>query len=252
MVLIELRDVYKSFGTNHVLKGVNLQIEEGESLIVLGRSGIGKSVTLLIITGLLQPDSGSVIVGGQDITAMSEAELIKVRKQFSYVFQSGALFDSLSVVDNVAFPLKEDQEYNPDEIEETVLSILKRLELEKIVDQMPQEISVGMKKRVAIARAIAASPRAILYDEPTTGVDTITGKLINRLIRELNEKTGVTSIIVTHDLKCAQMAAEKVAFLHDGEIYFHDTFDAFIRSENRELVRFKTSMPHMMRYIGVE
>jgi phospholipid/cholesterol/gamma-HCH transport system ATP-binding protein len=252
MSLIELRDVYKSFGDNKVLRGVNLKIEEGESLIVLGRSGIGKSVTLLIITGLMPPDSGAVYIDGRDITQLPESEMISLRRQFSYVFQSGALFDSLTVFDNVAFPFADDPRVSDEAAEKKVFTILRRLGLEKIADLMPDEISSGMKKRVAIARAIAADPRAILYDEPTTGVDTITGKLISRLIRELNKDLGVTTVVVTHDLKCAQFVADKVAFLHDGIIYFHDTFDAFLQSEKNELVRFKRSMPHMMSYIGAE
>jgi phospholipid/cholesterol/gamma-HCH transport system ATP-binding protein len=252
MSLIELRDVYKSFGDNKVLRGVSLKIEEGESLIILGRSGIGKSVTLLIITGLMPPDSGAVYIDGKDITQLPESEMIGLRRKFSYVFQSGALFDSLSVFDNVAFPFADDPHMSDEAAEEKVFSILRRLGLEKIADLMPDEISSGMKKRVAIARAIAADPRAILYDEPTTGVDTITGKLISRLIRELNKDLGVTTVVVTHDLKCAQFVADNVAFLHDGQIYFHDTFDAFLKSEIKEIVRFKRSMPHMMSYIGAE
>ncbi len=252
MPIIELQDVHKSFGSNHVLRGVNLQVEEGESLVVLGRSGIGKSVSLLIITGLMKPDSGRVLIQGKDITTMSERELIPLRRLFSYVFQSGALFDSLTVSGNVAFPLEEDSRVDEDEAEEKVRSILAMLELEPIADLMPLEISTGMKKRVAIARAIAASPEAILYDEPTTGVDPITGKMISRLIRDLNQKMGMTSVVVTHDLKCARIVADRVAFLHDGRIYFHDTFERFIDSELEELVRFKRSMPYMMRYIGVE
>ncbi|MBN2430046.1 MAG: ATP-binding cassette domain-containing protein [Acidobacteria bacterium] len=252
MSLIELRDVTKSFGDNKVLKGVNLEIEEGESLIILGRSGIGKSVTLLIITGLMPPDSGAVFIDGQDITKLSEIEMIALRRRFSYVFQSGALFDSLSVYENVAFPFAEDRHISDEAAEKKVFSILQLLGLEKIADLMPDEISSGMKKRVAIARAIAADPRAILYDEPTTGVDTITGKLISRLIRKLNKDLGVTTVVVTHDLKCAQFVADKVAFLHDGRIYFHDTFDAFLKSELKELLRFKRSLPHMMKYIGAE
>jgi len=250
MSLIELRNVSKSFGDNHVLVDANLQIKQGESLIILGRSGIGKSVTLLIITGLMRPDEGQVLVNGQDITRMAEKDLISLRRKFSYVFQSGALFDSLTVYDNVAFPLMEDPEYSPERIEEVVYPILERLQLDKIADQMPDEISTGMKKRVAIARAIAASPKAILYDEPTTGVDTITGKLISRMIRELNKELGVTSIVVTHDLKCAQIVADSVAFLHDGCFYFHGSFKQFLETDETVLYNFKHSMPYMMTYIG--
>jgi len=252
MPLIELKNIYKSFGANRVLAGVDLQIDRGETLVVMGRSGIGKSVTLLIITGLLSPDEGQVLIDGQDITTLPERKLISIRRRFSYVFQSGALFDSLTVAENVAFPLYESRQYESAEITEKVATILQRLEIEDLADLMPDEISTGMKKRVAIGRAIAADPVAILYDEPTTGVDPMSGKMITLLIKELAGKLGVTSVVVTHDLRCARMIADKVAFIHEGRIYFHDTFERFISSELDELVHFKRAMPYMMRYIGVE
>jgi phospholipid/cholesterol/gamma-HCH transport system ATP-binding protein len=252
MALIELQNISKSFGSHQVLQGVNLSVEEGETLVIMGRSGIGKSVTLLIITGLIPPDSGKVLLQGRDITRMAEKELIPIRRQFSYVFQSGALFDSLSVFENVAFPLTEMMSREPREVEETVFRILHRLEVDGVASLMPEEISTGMKKRVAIARAIAASPLAILYDEPTTGVDPVTGKMISRMIRDLQAELRVTSIVVTHDLKCARTVADRVAFLDDGRILFHDTFDEFIAAKDERLVQFKRAMPSMMRYIGVE
>lgn len=252
MALIELQNISKSFGSHQVLQGVNLSVEEGETLVIMGRSGIGKSVTLLIITGLIPADSGTVLLRGQDITRLSEKELIPIRRKFSYVFQSGALFDSLSVYENVAFPLTDGVSRDPTDVDETVRRILHRLELDAIADLMPQEISTGMKKRVAIGRAMAASPLAILYDEPTTGVDPVTGKMISLLIRELQAELKATSIVVTHDLKCARAVADRVAFLDDGQILFHDTFDRFIEAEDERLVRFKRAMPSMMRYIGVE
>lgn len=252
MALIELRGVSKSFGSHVVLDGVNLSVEEGETLVLMGRSGIGKSVTLLIITGLIAPDSGTVLLQGVDIARLPEKQLIPIRRQFSYVFQSGALFDSLSVAENVAFPLTEAEARDPEATEEAVRRILARLELEEVAPLRPAEISTGMKKRVAIARAMAASPLAILYDEPTTGVDPITGKMISQLIRELQVELGVTSIVVTHDLKCARMVADRVAFLDDGRILFHDSFEKFLASEDERLVQFKRAMPSMMRYIGAE
>ena len=252
MALIELRGVSKSFGSHVVLDGVDLSVEEGETLVLMGRSGIGKSVTLLIITGLIAPDSGTVLLQGVDIARLPERELIPIRRQFSYVFQSGALFDSLTVAENVAFPLTESVGKDPEAVEETVRQILRRLELEEIALLRPAEISTGMKKRVAIARAMAASPLAILYDEPTTGVDPITGKMISQLIRELQCDLGVTSIVVTHDLKCARVVADRVAFLDDARILFHDSFEKFLASEDERLVQFKRAMPSMMRYIGAE
>ena len=243
MPLIELREVAKRFDDNQVLKGFNLSVEEGETLALMGRSGIGKSVTLLIATGLIQPDEGEVFINGQDIAGLPEAELIRLRKRFSYVFQSGALFDSLSVFDNVAFPLEDNPEMNGERIAERVMEILRRLEIEDIAELMPQEISTGMKKRVAMARAIAADPLAIFYDEPTTGVDPITGRLISNMIRSLQQELGITSIVVTHDLACARTVADRVAFIENCRISFHGTFEEFETSDKTEIVQFRTALP---------
>ncbi len=243
MPLIELRDVAKRFDDNQVLKGFNLAVEEGETLALMGRSGIGKSVTLLIATGLIQPDEGEVFINGQDIAGLPEGELIRLRKRFSYVFQSGALFDSLSVFDNVAFPIEDNPELNEERIAERVMEILRRLEIEDIADLMPQEISTGMKKRVAMARAIAANPLAIFYDEPTTGVDPITGRMISKTIRSLQQDLGITSIVVTHDLSCARTVADRVAFIEDCRISFHGTFEEFETSDKTEIVQFRTALP---------
>lgn len=250
MPLIELQDVHKSFGERRVLAGVNLRIEEGESLVILGRSGIGKSVTLLIVTGLLAADAGRVMIDGRDVTTLPEKELIRLRRRFSYVFQSGALFDSLSIHENVAFPLEEDRLWSDEEIDRRVSAILDMLALRDMADLMPSEISTGARKRVAIARAIAADPRAILYDEPTTGVDPVIGQLISRTIRDLNRRLGVTSVVITHDLKCARIVADRVAFLDDGVVQFHDTFDAFLQDPAPSLARFREALPHMMRYVA--
>ena len=243
MPLIELRDVAKRFDENQVLRGFNLSVEEGETLALMGRSGIGKSVTLLIATGLIQPDEGEVFINGQDIAGLPEAELIRLRKRFSYVFQSGALFDSLSVFDNVAFPLEDNPEMNGEKIAERVMEILRRLEIEDIAELMPQEISTGMKKRVAMARAIAADPLAIFYDEPTTGVDPITGRLISNMIRSLQQELGITSIVVTHDLSCARTVADRVAFIEDCRVSFHGTFEEFETSDKTEIIQFRTALP---------
>lgn len=250
MPLIEIVSVCKQFGDHVVLDDMSLAVEQGETLAIMGRSGIGKSVTLLIITGLIPPDSGKVLLQGRDIASMSERELIPIRRKFSYVFQSGALFDSLTIRENVAFPLGECSNCHTGDIDGRVMQILERLGLEDTADLLPGEISTGMKKRVAIARALAAEPMAILYDEPTTGVDPITGKRISHLIREIQVELGVTSIVVTHDLKCARIASDRVAFIHEGRNSFTGDFSAFMASDMDELAKFKHSMPYMMRYLG--
>lgn len=248
MPLIELRNVSKSFDFHHVLRNVNLPVEEGETLALMGRSGIGKSVTLLIITGLLQPDEGQVLIQGRDIAGLPESELISLRKKFSYVFQSGALFDSITVFENVAFPLRTERAMDEVQLEGRVMGILRRLDLEDIADLMPEEISTGMKKRVAMARAIAANPLAIFYDEPTTGVDPITGRLISETIRELQKEMGITSIVVTHDLRCAQTVADRVAFIQEGgRISFHGTVETFIHTDQAEIAQFRTALPRLAR-----
>lgn len=248
MPLIELRNVSKSFEYHHVLRNVDLAVENGETLALMGRSGIGKSVTLLIITGLLQPDEGQVLIQGRDIARLPESELITLRKKFSYVFQSGALFDSVSVFENVAFPLRTERAMDEEQLEGRVMGILRRLDLEDIADLMPEEISTGMKKRVAMARAIAANPVAIFYDEPTTGVDPITGRLISETIRELQKEMGITSIVVTHDLRCAQTVADRVAFIQEGgRIRFHGTVETFIQTDQADIVQFRTALPRLAR-----
>lgn len=246
MAHIELRDIYKSFGTNQVLRGLDLAVEPGETLALMGRSGIGKSVTLLIATGLIKPDRGSVLIHGQEINHLAEKYLIPIRKRISYVFQSGALFDSLTVFENVAFPLRESRKVEEPAIEEKVFSILDDLEIGGIADLMPAEISTGMKKCVAMARAIAASPEAILYDEPTTGVDPLYARLISRLIKKLSRRFGITSMVITHDIRCAATVSDRVAFIDGGRICFHDSFRRFIESgEVEALNRFKKAMPYL-------
>lgn len=250
MNLIELKNLHKSFDDQEVLAGVHLELAEGESLAIMGKSGIGKSVTLLITTGLMQPDRGEVLIRGRNIVGLHEDELIPIRRRFSYVFQSGALFDSLTVLGNVTFPLVEEGA-SKEEAEEKVQPILDSLDLRGVADLMPAEISTGMKKRVAIARAIATSPDAILYDEPTTGVDPLTGKMISRLIRKLNRELGIAAIVVTHDLKCASIVADRVAFLDDGCFQFQGPFEEFVRQREGAVRRFLDALPHMAAYIGL-
>ena len=219
-VFIRFDNVTKSFGEKDVLVGVSLAIREGETVVVLGGSGSGKSVLLRHAIGLHKPDSGRVFVDGEDITELSERELIEPRKKVGMLFQASALFDSMTVEDNVAFALREHTDWDEARVRERVIEVLGLVELEDIGEQLPSSLSGGMRKRVALARAIALAPRAILYDEPTTGLDPITANTINELIRGLQRRLGVTSIVVTHDIHSAFTVGDRIAFLNEGRIYF--------------------------------
>ena len=230
-VFIELEQVDKSFDEQSVLKQTNLKIFQGETLGVLGKSGSGKSVLLKLIVGLLEPDEGRILFKGEDITMMEEPQLLEVRKRVSYVFQSGAFFDSLDVKENVAYPLREQGILDEEAIDRRVTELLADVELEGMGDQLFDELSAGSKKQVAIARAIANAPEAILYDEPTTGVDPIIGKSLNRLIRKLNKQNNLTSVVVTHDLRCIEMVADRIILIKDGLIHFEGGLDEFHASQ---------------------
>jgi len=220
---IEFIDVSKSFDDRKVLDGISFGVEEGETFAILGPSGVGKTVTLTLAVGLLQADSGRIIVDGDDITHMTERELAPVRRKMQLVFQSGALFDSLSVWENIAFPLS-DQGYTDNTIEQKVQEYLKLVEIEGLADLMPSELSTGMKRAVAIARGLAAQPKAILYDEPTTMVDPLMSQTINNLIRKMQRQLGLTQMVVTHDIaNCAEKVADHVALLHEGKFVFLGT-----------------------------
>jgi len=231
-VLIDVVDVDKAFD-HPVLVGLNLKIYKGETLGVLGRSGTGKSVLLKLLVGLLKPDRGHIYFDGKDITTMSEAELLEVRKCVSYVFQGGAMFDFLNVGENIAYPLREMGWTDEEKIRQRVDYHLDAVELEGWADARYTELSVGAKKQVAIARATANNPEAILYDEPTTGVDPIIGKSLSRLIRKLNQREHLTSIVVTHDLRCVEIVADRIIMLKDGVIRFQGTQEEFHASDDR-------------------
>ena len=216
-------DVHKRFGRKDVLRGVNLDVQAGETCVVLGGSGSGKSVLLRHAVGLHRPGSGQVWVDGTEISDLEEEDLLETRKKVGMLFQSGALFDSMTVRENVAFALEEHTDWDEERILARVEETLGLVELENVLDLMPSDLSGGMKKRVALARAIALAPRAILYDEPTTGLDPITATTINDLIRSLQKKLGVTSIVVTHDIHSAFTVGDKIAFLYEGKILFHGT-----------------------------
>ena len=216
-------DVEKAFGPNRVLRGVKLDVVRGETVVVLGGSGSGKSVLLRHAVGLFHPDTGQVFVDGVEISGLHEDELQETRKKVGMLFQSGALFDSMTVRENVSFALLEHTDWDEGKVLARTEEVLRLVELEGVLEVMPSDLSGGMRKRVALARAIALAPAAILYDEPTTGLDPITANTINALIRNLQKRLGVTSIVVTHDIHSAFAVGDRIAFLHEGRILFHGT-----------------------------
>jgi phospholipid/cholesterol/gamma-HCH transport system ATP-binding protein len=222
---IKFVDLSKSFGDNAVLCGLNLDIGRSETVVVLGGSGSGKSVLLRHAIGLHQPDSGDVWIDGEQITGLREHQLIEARKKVGMLFQGGALFDSMTVEENVAFGLNEHSGWEADRIRERVVEVLDLVELQGVEELMPSSLSGGMRKRVALARAIALAPQALLYDEPTTGLDPITANTINKLIRNLQRRLVVTSVVVTHDIHSAFHVGDRIAFLHDGRIFFDGSVD---------------------------
>lgn len=219
-IAIDFFEVNKSFGPKLVLRGVTFKVSRGETVVVLGGSGSGKSVLLKHINGLLRPDSGAVVVLGRGVSHLDEPQLIELRHKVSYIFQQSALFDSLSVGENVAYPLLERRAFREDEVDAKVASLLARVGLAGTERLRPSELSGGMRKRVALARGLALDPEVILYDEPTAGLDPLTGLAIVSLIREVTGATGATSLVVTHDLAVARELADRVAFLEGGRFSF--------------------------------
>ncbi|HNR68220.1 MAG TPA: ABC transporter ATP-binding protein [bacterium] len=215
---ILLREVYKEFGSTKVLQGLNLAIRAGETLVVMGRSGCGKSVMLKILLGLILPDSGEIVIDDQEITQLSEKDLVPIRQKIGMLFQGSALFDSLTVGENVGYALKEHFKMPTEEIQQVVKKNLSFVDLAGAEDLMPAALSGGMKKRVALARAMAYQPEILLYDEPTTGLDPITATTINALIRKTQQELGVTSIVVTHELDSGFSVADRIAVINDGVI----------------------------------
>jgi phospholipid/cholesterol/gamma-HCH transport system ATP-binding protein len=216
---IVIDSVSKRLGRTQVLRGVSLNVAAGESVVIIGRSGTGKSVLLKHVVGLMEPDAGTVRVEGIDVPALGGKELLELRKRMVMLFQGGALFDSLSVGDNVGLPLREHTKVGEAQVALVVKEKLHLVGLEGVEDMRPSNLSGGMKKRAALARALALNPEIMLYDEPTTGLDPITSDLINRLIRRLQERLGITSIAVTHDMRSAYHIADRIAMLHEGRIH---------------------------------
>lgn len=223
--MISLRGLTKSIGAQEILRGVDLEIKQGQTLVIVGRSGGGKSVLLKHLIGLMKPTSGQIFVDGEDIVGMSERELVRIRRKVGMLFQGAALFDSMSVEDNLAFALKEAGEKDPAVIERRVAEALEVVDLQGEQKKMPENLSGGMKKRVGLARAIITRPACMLYDEPTTGLDPVVADSIDHLIRRLQRRMAVTSVVVTHDMKSAFMVANEIAFLYEGRIYFQGTPD---------------------------
>jgi phospholipid/cholesterol/gamma-HCH transport system ATP-binding protein len=217
---IAFRDVSKAFGENVVLDHVSFEVLPAETVCILGRSGVGKSVSLHHIMGFLKPDSGRIIVAGEDVTDYTEEQMEVIRKKVTMVFQNGALFDSLTVGENVAFPLRETQELNEEQIYQIVDGLLQMVGVQQMRDLLPSDLSTGMKRSVAIARALAARPECVLYDEPTTMVDPLMAQLLGDLIKRLKIQLNLTSIVVTHDMRLAKKLAERVVFLHEGRAIF--------------------------------
>jgi len=221
--MITVRSLAKKIGEQEILRGVDLEVATGETLAIIGRSGGGKSVLLKHLVGLMEPDAGEIWIEGKNITGMNERQLGAIRRKVGILFQGGALFDSMTVEENIAFPLREAGERNPDVLRAKVDEMLEVMEMEGEQAKMPVSLSGGMKKRVGLARSIIRRPSCVLYDEPTSGLDPVVADSINRLIRRLQQRFGMTSIVVTHDMKSAFDVADRIAYLHEGRIYFHGT-----------------------------
>ena len=235
---ISFEHVCKSFGDFIVLEDVSFFVNPGETLCILGRSGVGKSVSLQILMGFLKADRGTVLVAGQDISGLSEREMQEVRRKVTMVFQNGALFDSVSVGENVAFPLRERRTMEEDQIQQVVKGLLEMVGVAGMEHMLPSDLSTGMKRSVAIARALAAQPSAVLYDEPTTMVDPLMAHLLGNLIQRLKVQLHLTSIVVTHDMRFAQKLADRVVFLHEGKARFFGTIEEMHASKDPVLQEF--------------
>ena len=223
--VISIKNLWKSFGKNQVLRGINLSVKKGESVVILGRSGSGKSVTIECLVRLLEADEGELEIFGIDITKLNYKDLNKIRLRIGFLFQGGALYDSMSVRDNLAFTLKHHtQNVSDDEVESQIILALESVGLTEALDKMPSELSGGMVKRIGLARTLIIKPEIILYDEPTAGLDTITAKEISQLILSVQKKYKTTSLIITHDINCAKLTGNRIAIIRDGTIYSEGSF----------------------------
>jgi phospholipid/cholesterol/gamma-HCH transport system ATP-binding protein len=236
--MIEVQDLKKSFGSNRILDGVSFRIEKGESVVIIGRSGGGKSVLLKHLIGLQQPESGRVLIEGQDIVEMDERELLAVRQKFGMLFQGAALFDSMTVAENVAFAFRRNRALPPAEVAQRVKEVLEVVDLPGTENKKPSELSGGMRKRVGLARAIIYQPQIVLYDEPTTGLDPIVSDSIDKLIMRVRDRLDVTSVVVTHDMRSARRVGQRILMLHDKKIHASGTPDEIFQSQDPVVRRF--------------
>ncbi|MCU7494645.1 MAG: ABC transporter ATP-binding protein [Ignavibacteria bacterium] len=237
-LMVNIKNLSKAFDSHKVLDKISLNVEKGENLVVFGRSGTGKSVLLKCIIGLMTPDEGDIVVDGQEMLKLSYSQLNEVRKNIGFLFQSGALYDSMTVKENLAFPLYRHFNLPQSEVEERVVKTLEMVSLLDAIDKMPSELSGGMRKRIALARSIITEPKLMLYDEPTTGLDPLTTKEISELILELQKKLNMTSIAVTHDLICANIIADRAIFLKDAVIAYEGTISELTSSQDKFLQNF--------------
>ncbi len=238
MAYVEIRNVHKSFDGYQVLKGINLSVEKGKTAVILGKSGVGKSVLLKSIVGLIKPDTGNIQIDGEEITTLRLKELNEMRKRMGYLFQGAALYDSMTVRENLEFNLRRHIRLDDKEYDERVIEHLRLVGLEDTVDKMPAELSGGMKKRIGLARAIITNPELMLYDEPTAGLDPMTSRDISHLILKLQQQFGMTAIAVTHDMICSSIIADRVAVLMNGLIKYQGALSELKQVEDSELRSF--------------
>lgn len=241
--MIEFRDIFKSFGPKHVLRGVNLTVRSGEIMFIIGSSGAGKSVLVKHLVGLLRPDSGRVFLDGQDITDLSEAEFYPIRKRCAMVFQNSTLFDSMSLLDNVALPIRKHMGVGLRKARELALAKLDLVGMAHEAQRYPADFGDGMRKKVAIARALTLDPEFVIFDEPTTGIDPISANIVDRLIRDLSDRLGVTSIVVSHDLRSIFGVADRVAMLYKGEFLLDGPPQAYRDTDNPIIQQFINGRP---------